>query len=536
MSSYFDPCSYPYPSRREIVYGRNGMVCTSQSLAAQAGLDMLKKGGNAVDSALATAIALTVLEPTSNGLGSDLFALIWTDGRLYGLNGSGHSPAKMTPHILAEQGYTEMPLYGWLPVMVPGAPAAWYVLHERFGRLPFAELFGPAVTYARNGYALMPTVGTLMKSEYEKYASFNDNPAFAGLFKTFYTNGIPPVGSLLTLPDHAKSLQSLAETNCTSLYTGELADAIDAFSQKTGGLLCKDDLAAYKPLWIEPLYTTYKGYDVWELPPNGQGVVVLMALNILNGMDFKNRDDTVSVHTQIEALKLALTDGKKYIADARFMKTPPAYLLSEEYAATRRAQISAEALLPEPIDPGSGGTVYLCSADHEGNMVSLIQSNYDGFGSGIVIPGYGIALNNRGHNFSNDPYSDNAIGPRKRSYHTIIPGFLSKDGAPIGPFGVMGAFMQPQGQLQILTNMIDSHLNPQAALDAPRWQWKGGKYIEVETNFPVKLREALRQKGHDITINPEVAPYGRGQIIWRTEDETLMGATDPRADGTVAAW
>lgn len=213
MSSYFDPCSYPYPSRREIVYGRNGMVCTSQALAAQAGLDMLKKGGNAVDAALSTAIALTVLEPTSNGLGSDLFALIWTDGRLYGLNGSGHSPAKMTPHILAEQGYTEMPLYGWPPVMVPGAPAAWYVLHERFGRLPFAELFGPAVTYARNGYALMPTVGTLMKSEYEKYASFNDNPAFAGLFKTFYTNGIPPVGSLLTLPDHAKSLQSLAETN-----------------------------------------------------------------------------------------------------------------------------------------------------------------------------------------------------------------------------------------------------------------------------------------------------------------------------------
>lgn len=530
MLLQFDPSSYPFASRREVLFSRGGMVCTSQALAAQAGLSMLKKGGNAVDAALATAITLTVLEPTSNGIGSDLFAIIHMGGKVYGLNGSGFAPSAI--HLPSPG--SPIPLFGWHPVMVPGAPAAWAMLHKRFGSLPFKTLFTSAIEYAAEGYAVMPTLAQLLADEYKKYEPYRDNPAFFGLFSVFYKNGVPPVGSVLKLPELGRTLSLLAKTSCRSLYTGELADVVHTFSVKTGGFLRKKDLAAYCPEWVEPIRTTYKGYDVWELPPNGQGLVVLMALNILAGLP-ADTCNAETLHNQIEALKLAFTDGKRYIADRNFMKTSVAYWLSEKYAAVRRKQIGPTALEPMPtVD--CGGTVYLCSADKDGNMVSLIQSNYDGFGSGVVIPDYGIALNNRGHNFSSDPGDDNFIGPRKRSYHTIIPGFLSKGGIPIGPFGVMGAFMQPQGHLQVLTNTIDFHLNPQAALDAPRWQWTGGKNIEVETAFPKDLIEKLRRRGHRITINSQTSSFGRGQIIWRNEEGILTGATDPRADGTVAAW
>ena len=332
-------------------------------------------------------------------------------------------------------------------------------------------------------------------------------------------------------------MELLRDSHCRSLYEGELAQDIVRWSIETGGLLRGADLSEYCPQWVDPIHTDYRGYDVWEIPPNGHGLVVLMALNIVKGFTFdKQRDNAESIHRQIEAMKLAFVDGRKYIADPRFMKTAVSDWLSDSYAEKRRSIICNQALMPEPIDVNSGGTVYLCSADSDGNMVSFIQSNYNGFGSGIVIPGRGISLNDRGHNFSMDTASDNCLGPRKKSYHTIIPGFLTKDGEAVGPFGVMGAFMQPQGQLQVLLNTIDYHLNPQAALDAPRWQWIGGKTIEVEPEMPQEVIDGLRVRGHDIVVKGDIQTYGRGQIIWRSEAGVLVGGTEPRADGTVAAW
>lgn len=533
----FDVQQYPYPSRREVVFARKGMVCTSQALAAQSGLSMLKKGGNAIDAALATAMALTVLEPTSNGIGSDCFVQVFYEGKLYGLNGSGWSPALLTKEELRRRGYDAMPLRGWMPVMVPGAPAAWKELHRRFGRLPFRDLFEPAISYAAEGYAVMPNLAAMLKEGEESFKPYRNEEAFSGLFKAFYPEGRAPVaGEILRLPDLAKALRQLAQSNCRDLYEGTMADAIDSWSKKTGGLIRRDDLASYRPEWVDPIHTTYRGYDIWEMPPNGHGLVVLMALNIAKAFGFEKRDCLDTFHRQIEAMKLAFVDGKKYIADPRFMKTPVSYFLSEDYGAKRRSLIGDDAIMPEPINPDCGGTVYLCSADGDGNMVSFIQSNYTGFGSGIVIPGWNIALSDRGHNFSMDEDSDNVVGPRKKSYHTIIPGFMTKDGKAVGPFGVMGAFMQPQGQFQVVMNTLDFHLNPQAALDAPRWQWVGNKTIEVEPGVPLDIVEGLRKKGHDVRIVEDPIPYGRGQIIWRRDDGVLIGATEPRADGTVAAW
>lgn len=533
----FDASVYPYGSHREVVYGRRGMVCTSQTLASQAGLDMLKKGGNAIDAAVATAICLTVLEPTSNGLGSDAFALIWTQGKLYGINGSGWSPAGLTRDELLKRGYDQVPLRGWEPVMVPGAPATWAEVHRRFGRLPFEDLFEPAIAYARDGYAVMPNLAAMLADSAKAFVPYKGKKLFQELFDTFFPHGrAPKAGDILKLPDLAKSLELLRDSHCQALYDGELADAIDAWSKETGGLIRKDDLAVYRPQWVDPIHTSYRGYDVWEMPPNGHGLVVLMALDIASGFTFSKRDEAEALHRQIEAMKLAFCDGKQYIADPCFMKTSVDEWLSPEYADRRRALIADEALLPEPIDVNCGGTVYLCSADGEGNMVSFIQSNYNGFGSGIIVPGYGISLSDRGHNFSMDLASANCVGPRKKSYHTIIPGFLTKDGSPVGPFGVMGAFMQPQGQFQVLLNTIDYHLNPQAALDAPRWQWVGGKTIEMERAFPTAVVEELRRRGHDVVVKDDIQTYGRGQIIWRDEQGTLIGGTEPRADGGVAAW
>lgn len=533
----FDASVYPYGSHREVVYGRRGMVCTSQTLASQAGLDMLKKGGNAIDAAVATAICLTVLEPTSNGLGSDAFALIWTQGKLYGINGSGWSPAGLTRDELLKRGYDQVPLRGWEPVMVPGAPATWAEVHRRFGRLPFEDLFEPAIAYARDGYAVMPNLAAMLADSAKAFVPYKGKKLLQELFDTFFPHGrAPKAGDILKLPDLAKSLELLRDSHCQALYDGELADAIDAWSRETGGLIRKDDLAVYRPQWVDPIHTSYRGYDVWEMPPNGHGLVVLMALDIASGFIFSKRDEAEALHRQIEAMKLAFCDGKQYIADPCFMKTSVDEWLSPEYADRRRALIADEALLPEPIDVNCGGTVYLCSADGEGNMVSFIQSNYNGFGSGIIVPGYGISLSDRGHNFSMDLASANCVGPRKKSYHTIIPGFLTKDGSPVGPFGVMGAFMQPQGQFQVLLNTIDYHLNPQAALDAPRWQWVGGKTIEMERAFPTAVVEELRRRGHDVVVKDDIQTYGRGQIIWRDEQGTLIGGTEPRADGGVAAW
>ena len=338
---------------------------------------------------------------------------------------------------------------------------------------------------------------------------------FSPLFDTFFPGGrAPQAGDILTLPELANSLELLRDSHCQSFMKANWLK-ISSLVHRTGGLLRADDLSEYRTQWVDPIHTDYRGYDVWEIPPNGHGLVVLMALNIVKGFTFdKQRDNAESIHRQIEAMKLAFVDGRKYIADPRFMKTAVSDWLSDSYAEGRRGIISNQALMPEPIDVNSGGTVYLCSADGDGNMVSFIQSNYNGFGSGIVIPGRGISLNDRGHNFSMDTASDNCLGPRKKSYHTIIPGFLTKDGKAVGPFGVMGAFMQPQGQLQVLLNTIDYHLNPQAG---PRCALVGSgsaeKTIEVEPEMPQEVIDGLRVRGHDIVVKGDIQTYGRGQII-----------------------
>lgn len=533
----FDMLNYRYPSRRSVIYGCKGMVCASQPLAAQAGLDILKKGGNAVDAMIATAVCMTVLEPTGNGLGSDAFDLVWFSGKLYGLNGSGGAPKLQTLEKMKAQGYKSMPERGWDSVTVPGAVSAWSELHKRFGRLSFKDLFTAAIDYAENGYPVHPIVSRLWHDALKVFMPFKDKPEFRPFFGTFLRNGVPAIGSLVKFPDHARTLRELAETNCESFYRGKIAEAIDVFSKKTDGSLRAEDLTAYRAEWVEPIRINYKGYDVCEIPPNGHGIVALMTLNMLQKMDTSlGRDAELTVHKQLEAMKLAFADGQTYIADPRSMKMKTDFLLSDAYAARRSGEIGEAALMPKPIDPQCGGTVYMCAADGEGNMISHIQSNFRGFGSGIVIPGYGIALNDRGNGFKLDPQSDNCIAPDKKPYHTIIPGFLMKNGQAIGPFGVMGGFMQPQGHVQVIMNMIDYGLNPQEALDAPRWQWIGGKKVELEAGFDPAVVKGLRKRGHEVTVTNNFLSFGRGQIILRGDDNVLAGATEPRADGCIAAW
>ena len=531
-----DVCTYRYPSRRSVVFGTRGMVCTSQPLAAQAGLEMLRKGGNAMDAAVATAACMTVLEPTSNGLGSDAFAIVYSakDHKLHGLNASG--PAPMALDMERIRALRTIPKRGWIPVTVPGAPGAWAAISSRFGHLPFEELFSSAIDYARNGYPLQPVTSQLWEESFDEFRRTLTDSCFRFWFETFATeSGAPRAGSVVRLPDHARSLSSIAESKGESFYRGELAKRIDAFSRESGGYLRYEDLAAYRPQWVDPISADYRGYQVWEIPPNGHGIVALMALRMLSGFSFRERDTVDTLHRQIEALKLAFSDAKRYVADPRYMKVKVEELLGDDYMSRRRSMIGRKALDPEPGNPASGDTIYLCTADGEGNMVSYIQSNYMGFGSGLVVPHTGIALQNRGHNFTLDPAMENCMAPGKRPYHTIIPGFLTKNGIPVGPFGVMGGFMQPQGHLQVVTNMVDFAMNPQEALDAPRWQWTGGRRVEVEKAFRSEIIEGLRGRGHDIVVVPHGREMGRGQIIMRYGG-SLMGATEPRADGMVAAY
>lgn len=540
MSFNFDAQEYKYASRRRVVHAKRGMVCTSQPLAAQAGLTILQQGGNAIDAAIATAICQTIVEPTNNGLGSDCFALVWTGGKLHGLNGSGYAPQRLTPEAVAASGATEkMPLRGWEAVTIPGAPSAWAELHKRFGRLPFAKLFEPAIYYAEQGYPVSPIVARFWQEGIDALTPHKNNPAIAPWFATFdvHGNGVAPqTGELVTLPDHAKTLRILADSYCESYYRGELAQRLVEFSDKTGGYLSLEDLADYRAEWVEPVHINYHGYDVWEMPPNGHGITALMALNILKDMEIGAKDTGDTFHKQIEAMKLAFADGMHYIADPRYMQTRVEELLSDDYAAQRRALIGETALEPTHGKPFCGGTVYLCTADGEGNMVSFIQSNYKDFGSGIVLSGYGINLNDRGAGFSLNPELDDYLAPRKKPYHTIIPGFLTHEGEAVGPFGVMGAYMQPQGHVQVIMNTVDWLLNPQSALDAPRWQWIAGKEIWLESSVAPEIVEDLRRRGHEVRVLEDDTTFGRGEIIWRDSNGVLAGATEPRADGVVAAW
>lgn len=533
----FDSLYYPYSSQRNVVYAANGMVATGQPLAAQAGLDMLKRGGNAIDAAVAMAACLTVVEPTANGIGGDAFALVWSKGRLYGLNASGPAPALVSLDVVQKAGLSEMPQFGWLPVTVPGAPAAWAELAARFGSLPLEHLVEPAAGYAEKGYPVAPTTAKAWAAAAKKHRQCLNEAHFKEWFDTFCISGqAPRPGQLWRSAAMAKTLRLIAESNGRAFYQGSLAEKIDAFSQETGGYLRGEDLAGYSPEWVSPIKINYRGYDIWEIPPNGHGLVALLALNILKGFDFQVRDSVETYHKQIEAMKLAFADGRQFIADPGKMAVRAEDLLSDVYAGERRSLIGGKAAVPLPGTPHCGGTVYLAAADNEGNMVSYIQSNYMGFGSGLVVPGTGISLHNRGRNFVIEAGHANCLEPGKKPYHTIIPGFITKNGNAVGPFGVMGAFMQPQGHVQVVMNAIDFKLNPQAALDAPRWQWITGKTVQIEQGTDSKIIEGLRKAGHQIEIAADPTGFGRGQIIWRTDDGVLTGGTEPRTDGMVACW
>lgn len=532
-----DYLNHPFPSKRYTVFAKKGMVATSQPLAAQAGLELLQQGGNAIDAAIAAAAALTVVEPTSNGIGGDAFALVWTKGNLHGLNASGPAPALLTAEAVKRRGHEHMPKLGLVPITVPGAPAAWAELAERFGRCPLTEILKPAIRYAEEGYPLTPILGKSWARAYQAYRK-QEGSEFEAWFQTFAPQGrAPEIGEMWGSKGHAESLRRIAATGARDFYEGELARRMDGFIAEHGGFLRISDLSAYRPEWVKPISANYRGYDVWEIPPNGQGMVALMALNIYERLEQPEWLSAETVHRQIEALKLAFADGQAWITEPADMPVSTEFLLSKEYASLRAREIAETALDPKPIDLPQGGTVYLATADEEGNMVSYIQSNYMGFGSGIVIPGTGISLQNRGADFSLDERHPNFVKPGKRTYHTIIPGFLTKEGEAVGPFGVMGGYMQPQGHLQVIANTVDYRLNPQAALDVPRWQWIGGKKVQVEPEFPGELVEALRQKGHDIEVMPDGGGFGRGQIIWRNpQTGVLAGGTESRTDGMIAAW
>ncbi|WP_104204635.1 gamma-glutamyltransferase family protein [Billgrantia saliphila] len=528
---------YPSPSRRMATFGSRGMVATSQPLGAQAGMQILQQGGNAVDAAIATAAALTVVEPTSNGLGSDAFAIVWIDGKLHGLNASGPAPRAATIEAVRALGHERMPEQGVVPVTVPGAPAAWAALSERFGKLPFTDLLAPAIALAEEGFPVSPTVNRMWEEAFEAYRG-SDDPALKPWFDAFAPDGrAPRPGERWAAPDHGRTLRAIAATNGEAFYRGELAERIDAFFREHGGLLRREDLATFEPEWVEPIRTRYRGHDIWEIPPNGSGLIALQALGLLERLGEAGRDPVETLHWRIEATKLGYVDGLRYITEREAMGPSVEQLLADDYLQARAALIDEQALDPVHGNPIKGGTVYLATADGDGNMVSFIQSNYKGFGSGIVVPGTGISLQNRGWAFSLDPGHANALAPGKRTYHTIIPGFITRDGTAVGPFGVMGGYMQPQGHVQVITAMLDDRLNPQAALDMPRWKWTRGRTVEVEPHFPDHLAQALARRGHHIVKRADSLSFGRGQVILRDRDSgVLCGGTEPRTDGAVLAW
>jgi gamma-glutamyltranspeptidase / glutathione hydrolase len=530
--------SYPFSSQRMPLFAANGVVATSQPLAAQAGLTILQRGGNAVDAAIATAVALTVVEPTSNGIGGDAFALVWDGAQLHGLNGSGRAPAALQAEAVRAQGHREMPSNGWLPVTVPGAPAAWGDLQQRFGRLSLDEVMAPAIAYAESGYGVTPIIAKNWEHSVQRFLTQTD-PAFQSWADTFAPGGrAPRAGERWASPAHAQTLRLLATRGVRDFYEGELAARIRQFARVTSGLLAEDDLATHQSRWVEPISAAYRGYEVWEIPPNGQGLAALIALTLLEGTDLASQPhgSEVSVHVQLEAMKLAFADAHRYIADPEQADVPLTGLLDPAYIAARRALIGPQARPPEPGDPPRGGTVYLCTADRDGMMVSYIQSNYEGFGSGLVVPGTGIALHNRGACFSLEPGHPNEVAGGKRPYHTIIPAFLTRGGQPVGPFGVMGGHMQPQGHVQVVVGTVDYDLNPQAVLDAPRWRVESGLRVQLEFETPAHLIHALARRGHEVQIGIDQSDFGRGQIIWRLDDGIYVAGSDKRSDGAAVGW
>jgi gamma-glutamyltranspeptidase / glutathione hydrolase len=571
----------PFATRSEVL-ARHGMLCTSVPTATQVGLDILKRGGSAVDAAIAANATLGLMEPVSNGIGGDLFAIVYSakENKLYGINGSGRSPLGLS----YEQMKVELdklhrktiPPRGMLPISVPGTVDAWSELHKKFGKLKLSDDLAPAAKYAEEGFPVSELIAFYWHFGPELY---KDLP---GAFLETYTldgkGRTPAKGDIFKNPALAKTLRLIGEKGRDAFYKGEIADKIDKFMQENGGFLRKADFEKHTSTWIDPVSTNYRGYDVFELPPNGQGIATLQILNILEGFDLKSmgRNSGETLHVMIEAKKIAWADRAKFYADPEFAKIPLPGLLSKEYATERRKLIdpnhaarAVEAGAPPanaPIsqlrrpplqDPAAtpkrspaddGDTIYMCTADDEGNMVSLIQSNYRGMGSGIVVPGLGFMFQDRGELFSMEPGHANIYAPGKRPFHTIIPGFVMKDGKPWEAFGVMGGGMQPQGHVQVLVNQIDFDLNVQEAGDASRWQHEGdneptgekmtnGGYVQVESGIPYEIVRDLKKRGHDVRF--DVGGYGGYQAIkteTRDGQRIYVGASESRKDGQAAGY
>jgi gamma-glutamyltranspeptidase/glutathione hydrolase len=530
-----------YASQRSPVFARN-VVSTSHPLAAQAGLRLIQAGGNAVDAAIATAAVMTLVEPCSNGLGSDMFCILWDGQRLHGLNASGTAPAAWTPEYFRRKHGADAktpPKRGWDSVTVPGAVAGWAALHQRFGRLPFADLLAPAIEVAERGSA----VPVIVQQKWRNAAALEEITRQPGFADAFLPHGrAPAVGERFVLAGAARTLRLIAETKGDAFYRGEIAAAAAAHAAAHGGAMTEADFAGYQPEWVEPIARDYRGHTLHEIPPNGQGIAALMALGILEHFDVAALpvDGTASQHLQIEAMKLAFADVYRHVAEPRSMRITPAQMLDDAYLQRRASLIDPKRA--QDFGPGlqpQGGTIYLTAADAGGMMVSFIQSNYMGFGSGIVVPGYGLSLQNRGHGFTLDESSDNLVGPGKRPFHTIIPAFLTKDGRPVMSFGVMGGDMQPQGHLQTLVRMLDYRQQPQAACDAPRWRFFGGT-VNTEQGMPAATVQGLRDLGHRVEdFSDSYQDFGAGQFIWRLGDPAVEGyaaASDPRRDGQAAGF
>lgn len=534
----------PYPSYRIPQFARN-VVSTSHPLAAQAGLRMLLKGGNAIDAAIAAAATITLVEPVSCGLGGDCFAILWDGKELHGLNSSGVSPAAWNVEYFKAKygtdanGLAVQPKRGWDSVTVPGVVAGWAALHEKFGKLPFADLFEPAIEVAERGYAVPPVVS-------HKWAAAADElrnqPGYA---QAFLPHGrAPKPGEHFRIPEAAYTLRRIAATGGRDYYEGEIAEKIVAFAKECGGAMTLDDLRNYKPDWVKPISKAYGGYELHEIPPNGQGIAALMALGICAQFDLANMkvDSVESQHIQIEAMKLAFSDLYRYAADPRTMEVTPEQMLSDAYLQSRAKLIRLDrATHFEAGRPHAGGTIYLSAADESGMMISFIQSNYMGFGSGVVVPGTGISLQNRGVGFSMDPKSPNVVAGGKRPFHTIIPGFLTRGGKPVMSFGVMGGDMQPQGHLQTVIRMLDYHQQPQAACDAPRWKVNRDFTLDIESTMNRATVDGLQALGHKLkSVDDPYMDFGAGQFIWRMHEHDnelgYVAASDPRRDGQAVGF
>ena len=536
----------PFSTRSEVI-AENGMVATSHPLATQIGIDILKKGGNAVDAAIAANAAIGLMEPTGNGIGGDLFAIIWIENnkKLYGLNASGRSPKNLKLEYFKNNGFSKIPAYGPLPVSVPGCVDGWFEMHEKFGNLNMKQILEPAINYAENGFPLSELVSYYLEisaKNFGKYPNFNE---------TYLINGFSPKkGQIFKNKDLANTLKIISEKGRSGFYEGKIAKIMSDFIINQGGFLSYEDLKNHKSDWIEPVSTNYRGYDVWELPPNGQGIAALQMLNLLEKFDIKSMGfgSAEYIHHFVEAKKIAFADRAKYYADMDFNDIPVDFLISKEYADGRRDEIkptrAARSVKAGEIE--NGDTIYLTVADKDGNMVSLIQSNYRGMGSGMVPPGLGFMLQDRGELFSLDEDHYNVYEPEKRPFHTIIPAFITKDNKPYISFGLMGGAMQPQGHAQIVINLIDFGMNLQEAGDAPRirhvsnQQPTGGEMFDggelsLESGFDYEEIRKLMKYGHKVIFS--LGSFGGYQaIMYDNELGVYFGASESRKDGSAIGY